>query len=108
MAAGGRRGSSLSTGASTAPVPTVSPVPVPEIVSAVEDDPLMQSYYPAVPSSRPRASWIASELLRAVCAENKLWGYFFEQGYETSQALQARLATFLRGTAGWTVAVEQW
>ena len=32
----------------------------------------------------------------------------FEQGYETSQALQARLATFLRGTAGWTVAVEQW
>ena len=36
------------------------------------------------------------------------WGYFFEQGYETSQALQARLATFLRGTAGWTVAVEQW
>ena len=28
--------------------------------------------------------------------------------YETSQALQARLATFLRGTAGWTVAVEQW
>ena len=36
------------------------------------------------------------------------WGYFFEEGYETSQALQARLATFLRGTAGWTVAVEQW
>ena len=29
-------------------------MPVPEIVSAVEDDPLMQSYYPAVPS------WLSS------------------------------------------------
>ena len=33
------------------------------------------------------------------------WGY---EGYETAQAVQARLATFLRNNAGWSVEIEEW
>ena len=36
------------------------------------------------------------------------WGYFYEEGYETAQAVQARLATFLRNNAGWSVEIEEW
>ena len=36
------------------------------------------------------------------------WGYFHEEGYESSMDLQTRLVAFLRNTAGWAVSTELW